>query len=145
MRPHCRDVIGSKAIPMMPQVVPLHGVHRAKHQDAEDEHDQLRRPTRQPKCEVIGAVHDTQAGEKEVEAVDTGNLRSTVAAPNDADILDAIAEVSKKIQQLSKNQQVLDAKLDHITKRIAAIDSNLIRGVTYLDRYFFWLFRDSCG
>ena len=74
-----------------------------------------------------------------VEPVAAGNLRSTAAAPNNADVFNAIVELSARVQQLSKNQQVLDAKLDHITKRIAAVDSNLIRGITYPNRCLFYV------
>jgi hypothetical protein len=73
------------------------------------------------------------ATDGKVELVDGGNLPS-VHTPNDADIFKAIGELGKKIHQLSKNQQAIEAKLNHITARVAAVDANLIIGVQYLEK-----------
>lgn len=75
----------------------------------------------------------TAATGGKVELVDGGALPS-VRTPNDADIFNAIGELSKKIHQLSKNQQAIEAKLNHITARVAAIDANLITGAQYLEK-----------
>ena len=55
-----------------------------------------------------------------------------VQSPNDVDIFKAVTELEKKIQQLSKNQKTIEAKLDHITARLNATNNNLIMGVQYL-------------
>lgn len=68
-----------------------------------------------------------------VELVDGGNL-PPIRTPNDADIFNAIGELGKKIHQLSKNQQAIEAKLNHMATRVAAIDANLIIGVQYLEK-----------
>jgi|SRR5579871_815061 len=73
-----------------------------------------------------------------VEAVDAGALRSA-GAPSTADIFEAILDLGRKIERLSKNQQVLDAKLDHLAKHVAAIDYNLIHGISYLNGCFWYL------
>jgi hypothetical protein len=38
------------------------------------------------------------------------------------------------VAQLSKNQQVLEAKLDYLTTRLDAANANLIMGIQYLGR-----------
>lgn len=73
------------------------------------------------------------APDGKVEMVDGGTLPS-VHTPDDADIFKAIGELGKKIHQLSKNQQAIEAKLNHITARVAAVDANLITGVQYLEK-----------
>jgi hypothetical protein len=73
------------------------------------------------------------ATDGKVELVDGGNLPS-VHTPNDADIFKAIGDLGKKIHQLSKNQQAIEAKLNHIVARVAAVDANLIIGVQYLEK-----------
>ena len=55
---------------MMPQMVPLHGMHRPQHCQAEDEHDQIGRPPRQPERVMKRAVHDAQPRQEEDERGD---------------------------------------------------------------------------
>jgi hypothetical protein len=52
-------------MPVVPQMVPLHGMHRAEHHQAEPEHDQIGRAARQPQRVVKGAVHDAQSRQEE--------------------------------------------------------------------------------
>lgn len=54
--------------------------------------------------------------------------------PSELDIYNAINDVSQKLVQLSKNQQVLEAKLDYLTTRLDAANANLIMGVQYLSQ-----------
>ena len=54
-----------------------------------------------------------------VELVDGGNM-PVIHPPNDADLFKAIGELGKKIHQLSKNQQAIESKLDHMATRVAA-------------------------
>jgi hypothetical protein len=68
-----------------------------------------------------------------VELVDGSGLPA-VQTPTDTDILKAIGELNKKLQQITKNQQVIESKLNHLATRVAAADSNLIMGVQYLNR-----------
>jgi hypothetical protein len=68
-----------------------------------------------------------------VELVDGANL-PPIHTPNDSDIYKAIGELGNKIHQLSKNQQAIEAKLNHVATRVAAIDANLIMGVQYLEK-----------
>jgi hypothetical protein len=93
--------------------------------------DSSRRPP------VVGTSQPIARNVGQVELVDSGSPRP-LAPPNDADILIAVSEVTKKIQQLSKNQQVLDAKLNYLTTRVAAIDANLINGFQYMDQCFYY-------
>jgi hypothetical protein len=72
------------------------------------------------------------AADGKVEQVDGG--LPPVHAPNDADIFKAIGDLGKKMHQLSKNQQAIETKLNHIAARVAAIDANLIIGVQYLEK-----------
>jgi hypothetical protein len=75
----------------------------------------------------------TAAGIGKVDAL--ANIgQPTIRTPSDLDIYNAIYEVSQKLQQLSKNQQILDAKLDYITSRLDAANANVIMGVQYLGR-----------
>ena len=68
-----------------------------------------------------------------IEGLDPGSMPS-IRAPSDLDIFNAISDVSKKLAQLAKNQQVLDAKLDYITQRLDAANANVVMGVQYLGR-----------
>jgi hypothetical protein len=73
------------------------------------------------------------AGIGKVDALaNTG--QPALRTPSDLDIYNAIYEVSQKLLQLSKNQQILDAKLDYITSRLDAANANVIMGVQYLGR-----------
>jgi hypothetical protein len=75
----------------------------------------------------------TIAGIGKVDALaSTG--QPAIRTPSDLDIYNAIYEVSQKLLQLSKNQQILDAKLDHIASRLDAANANVIMGVQYLGR-----------
>jgi hypothetical protein len=75
----------------------------------------------------------TSVGIGKVEALaNTG--QPAIRTPSDVDIYNAIYEVSQKLLQLSKNQQILDAKLDYITSRLDAANANVIMGVQYLGR-----------
>jgi len=67
-----------------------------------------------------------------VELVDGGLPPSH--APTDVDIFKASGDLRKKVSQLSKNQQAIEAKLNHIAARLAVIDANLIIGVRYLEK-----------
>jgi hypothetical protein len=75
----------------------------------------------------------TTAGIGKVDALaNTG--QPAIRTPSDLDIYTAIYDISQKLLQLSKNQQVLDAKLDYITSRLDAANANVIMGVQYLSR-----------
>jgi hypothetical protein len=75
----------------------------------------------------------TTAGLGKVDALaNTG--QPAIHTPSELDIYNAIYEVSQKLLQLSKNQQILDAKLDYITARLDAANANVIMGVQYLGR-----------
>jgi prefoldin subunit 5 len=52
-----------------------------------------------------------------------------VATPTDADILNAIGALNRRLQQITKNQQTIESKLNHLATRVAAADANLIMGV----------------
>lgn len=61
------------------------------------------------------------------------------AQPTTQDVLNVIQDLSKKISQLSKNQQILETKLDNIQKSLAAVDTNVISGAqwnAYVTNYF---------
>jgi hypothetical protein len=75
----------------------------------------------------------TTAGIGKVDALPSAG-QPAIRTPSDVDIYNAIYEVSQKLLQLSKNQQILDAKLDHITSRLDAANANVIMGVQYLGR-----------
>ena len=65
----------------------------------------------------------------------SGEQRRRIAAvhtPNEADIYKAIGELEKKIQQLSRNQKTIEAKLEHVAARVDAANANLIMGVQFL-------------
>jgi hypothetical protein len=69
----------------------------------------------------------------QVELVDGSGLPA-VATPTDADILNGIGALNRKLQQITKNQQTIESKLNHLATRVAAADANLIMGVQYLTR-----------
>ena len=53
------------------------------------------------------------------------------AQPTIQDVLDAIQDLSKKLSQLSKNQQTLESRLDSIEKTVKANYSNIIMAANY--------------
>jgi len=57
-----------------------------------------------------------------------------VRTPSELDIYNAINDVSQKLVQLSKNQQVLEAKIDYISTRLDAVNANVIMTAQYLSR-----------
>jgi len=67
------------------------------------------------------------------EIVLTGdlNLSSKSAQPSIQDVLNAMQDLSKKLSQLSKNQQVLANKLEQIERTVAANYSNIITAANY--------------
>lgn len=59
--------------------------------------------------------------------------------PTNADLLKAINDLGNKIHQLSKNQQILESRLDNLKKTADAIDSNVIAGAEWLWQWIWWL------
>ena len=57
-----------------------------------------------------------------------------VHTPDEGDIYKVVTELDKKLQHLSRNQKVLETKLDRIAARLDAVDANLITGVQFLSR-----------
>jgi len=51
--------------------------------------------------------------------------------PTNQDVLDVIQDLSKKISQLSKNQQILASKLDQIESTVGDNYSNIIAAANY--------------
>jgi hypothetical protein len=75
----------------------------------------------------------TAQGIGKVEVL-SGTTLPQIRTPSELDIYVAINDVSQKVAQLSKNQQVLEAKLDYLTTRLDAANANLIMGIQYLGR-----------
>jgi len=69
---------------------------------------------------------------EKVGLVNVGAPIKAQAQPTIQDALNAIQDLSKKITQLSKNQQILETKLDNIQKSLAAVDTNVMTGAQYL-------------
>ena len=67
------------------------------------------------------------------EIVLTGdlNLSTKSAQPSIQDVLNAMQDLSKKLSQLSKNQQVLANKFDLIDKIVRANYTNIITAANY--------------
>jgi len=70
------------------------------------------------------------------ELPDTGST-SGHSKPDDAEILKAIGEVSKKLSVLAKNQKILSDRLSHIEGLINNNSYNVVNGFTYM-RWLMW-------
>ena len=77
----------------------------------------------------------TFAGGDVVELPDTGS--PPAHKPDDAEILRAIGELSKKLSVLAKNQKVLSDRLRHLEGLINNNSSNVINGFVYM-RWLMW-------
>lgn len=77
----------------------------------------------------------TFAGGNVVELPDTGI--PPVHKPDDAEILNAIGELSKKLSVLAKNQKALSDRLRHIEGMIDNNSRNVINGFVYM-RWLMW-------
>ena len=77
----------------------------------------------------------TFAGGDVVELPDPGS--PPVHKPDDAEILKAIGELSKKLSVLAKNQKVLSDRLRHLEGLTNNNSSNVINGFVYM-RWLMW-------
>jgi hypothetical protein len=68
---------------------------------------------------------------EQVQAIESTGVRS-IPQPTIGDVLGVLDDMSRKLQQLGKNQRVIDSKLDYLTQRVAAVDQNLIMAASYL-------------
>jgi len=75
-------------------------------------------------------------GGKVVELPDTGSP-PTPPKPDDAEILKAIGELSKKLTALAKNQSALSDRLQHLETLINNNSSNVVNGFVYM-RWLMW-------
>jgi hypothetical protein len=57
-----------------------------------------------------------------------------IRTPSDIDIYRTINDVSQNLLQVTKSQQVLEAKLDDLTPRLDAANAKLIMGIQYVGR-----------
>ena len=76
------------------------------------------------------------SGGNVVELPDTG-ITPVHSKPDDAEILKAIGELSKKLSVLSKNQSALADRLRHLEGLINNNSSNVVNGIVYL-RWLMW-------
>ena len=76
------------------------------------------------------------AGGNIVELPDTG-ITPVHPKPDDAEILNAIGELSKKLSVLAKNQRVLSDRLRHVEGLITNNSSNVVNGFVYM-RWLMW-------
>ena len=77
----------------------------------------------------------TFAGGNVVELPDTGSPPHS--KPDDAEILKAIGELSKKLSVLAKNQKVLSDRMGHLEGLIKNNSSNVVNGFVYM-RWLMW-------
>jgi hypothetical protein len=75
----------------------------------------------------------TATGIGKVDLPGNTNLPS-LRTPTELDIYNAINDIGQKLGQLGKNQQVLEAKLDYLTKRLDAANANVIMAAEYLSQ-----------
>ena len=76
------------------------------------------------------------SGGNVVELPDTGSAPVN-QKPDDAEILKAIGELSRKLSVLSKNQSVLADRLRHLEGLISNNSSNVVNGFVYM-RWLMW-------
>jgi hypothetical protein len=76
------------------------------------------------------------SGGNVVELPDTGSAPVN-PKPDDAEILKAIGELSRKLSVLSKNQSVLADRLRHLEGLISNNSSNVVNGFVYM-RWLMW-------
>lgn len=77
------------------------------------------RPRLAPSAEKVGLVDPT------------GPKAAHASQPTNRELLDAIQDLSKKISQLSKNQQILANKLELIERTVNDNYSNIIAAANY--------------
>jgi len=78
----------------------------------------------------------TFAGGNVIELPDTGATPAP-SKPDDADILKAISELSKKLSVLAKNQRLISDRLHHIEGLMNKNSSNVVNGFVYM-RWLIW-------
>jgi len=85
---------------------------------------------------VVAPRPSAFAGGNVVEPPDTG-ITPVHSKPEDAEILKAIGELSKKISVLAKNQSVLADRLHHLEGLINNNSYNVVNGFVYM-RWLMW-------
>ena len=78
----------------------------------------------------------TFSGGNVIELPDTGATPAP-SKPDDADILKAISELSKKLSVLAKNQRLISDRLHHIEGLMNKNSSNVVNGFVYM-RWLIW-------
>src|SRR5690349_3757141 len=82
---------------------------------------------------LVAQPQSTALPSSSVATID-GTSIPPIHTPNEADIYKAVGELEKKLQQLSKNQKTIEAKLEHVAARVDACNANLIMGVQFLTK-----------
>jgi hypothetical protein len=82
----------------------------------------------------------SSAIQQQVQVIAGAVAQASMAQPTTADVLRALQDLGTKVQHLSQNQKVIEAKLDAIITTSAAIDHNVIAGANWLRNWNYMVF-----